>query len=219
MIILKCDFGNKKITSALVNAGIIRNVDQEVFNNFDDERFFDFIFYKVEDALPTEKDEKYISKFSTLDYVSIFNSFNLTQEELENQRNYLDAFTFSDNLYKPNLEIDYLEEIEGEAFTGSVECFPKFTKKGVVWDVSSDDWDEEIYRVYSGITYSQLKEFNLSELLNLIIRENINDEILTEEDILEWYPDWEEDKEIVVGEIWDELKRINSKETRLGDLI
>jgi hypothetical protein len=219
MIILKCDFGNKKITSSLVNAGIIRNVDQEVFNNFDDERFFDFIFYKVEDALPTEKDEKYISKFSLLDYVSIFNSFNLTQEELENQRNYLDAFTFSDKLYNPNLEIDYLEEIEGEAFTGSVECFPKFTKKGVVWDVSSDDWDEEIYRVYSGITYSQLKEFNLSELLNLIIRENINDEILTEEDILEWYPDWEDDKEIVVGEIWDELKRINSKETRLGDLI
>ena len=219
MIILKCDFGNKKITSALANAGIIRNVDQEVFNNFDDERFFNFIFYKVEDALPTEKDEKYISKFSPLDYVSIFNSFNLTQEELENQRNYLDAFTFSDKLYNPNLEIDYLEEIEGEAFTGSVECFPKFTKKGVVWDVSSDDWDEEIYRVYSGITYSQLKEFNLSELLSLIIRENINDEILTEEDILEWYPDWEDDKEIVVGEIWDELKRINSKETRLGDLI
>jgi hypothetical protein len=219
MIILKCDFGNKKITSSLVNAGIIRNVDQEVFNNFDDERFFDFIFYKVEDALPTEKDEKYISKFSPLDYVSIFNSFNLTQEELENQRNYLDAFTFSDKLHNPNLEIDYLEEIEGEAFTGSVECFPKFTKKGVVWDVSSDDWDEEIYRVYSGITYSQLKEFNLSELLSLIIRENINDEILTEEDILEWYPDWEDDKEIVVDEIWDELKRINSKETRLGDLI
>ena len=168
---------------------------------------------------PTEKDEKYISKFSPLDYVSIFNSFNLTQEELENQRNYLDAFTFSDKLHNPNLEIDYLEEIEGEAFTGSVECFPKFTKKGVVWDVSSDDWDEEIYRVYSGITYSQLNEFNLSELLSLIIRENINDEILTEEDILEWYPDWEDDKEIVVDEIWDELKRINSKETRLGDLI
>jgi hypothetical protein len=55
--------------------------------------------------------------------------------------------------------------------------------------------------------------------LSLIIRENINDEILTEEDILEWYPDWEDDKEIVVDEIWDELKRINSKETRLGDLI
>ncbi len=219
MILLKCDFGNKKITKALVDSGIIQNINQEVFNNFDDVKFFDFLFFKIEDALPTDNDEKYFSKFSQSDYEGIFKSFNLTKEELENQRNYIDAFTFSDKFYRPNIDIDYLEEIEGEALTGSVECFPKFTKKGVLWDVSSDDWDEEIYRVYSGVTYRQLQEFNLSELLRLIIRENINDEILTEEDILEWYPDWEDDKEIVVDEIWDELKRINSKETRLGDLI
>lgn len=219
MILLKCDFGNKKITKALVDSGIIQNINQEVFNNFDDVKFFDFLFFKIEDALPTDNDEKYFSKFSQSDYEGIFKSFNLTKEELENQRNYIDAFTFSDKFYRPNIDIDYLEEIEGEALTGSVECFPKFTKKGVLWDVSSDDWDEEIYRVYSGVTYRQLQEYNLSELLRLIIRENINDEILTEEDILEWYPDWEDDKEIVVDEIWDELKRINSKETRLGDLI
>jgi hypothetical protein len=219
MIILKCTFSNKKITNSLLNIGIIRNVDQEVFNNFDDLLFFDLIFYKIEDALPTDNDEKYTSKFSQSEYEVIFDSFNFTQEELENQRNYLDAFTFSDKLYKKNLEIDYLEDIESEAFTGSVECFPKFTKKGVLWDVSSDDWDEDVYRVYSGITFSQLKEFNLSELLSLIQRENINDEILTEEDILEWYPDWNDDKEIVLDEIWDELKRINSEETRLGDLL
>jgi hypothetical protein len=219
MIVLKCDFGNKKIVESLLNSGIIRNADQEVFNNVDDQKFFDLLYYKIEDALPMDNDEKYFSKFTKSEYEAVFNSFNLTQDELENQKNYLDAFTFSNNFYKKDLAIDDLEEIEGDAYTGSVECFPKFTKKGVVWDVSSEDWEEEVYRVYSGVTYSQLQEFSLTELFSLIEREKINDEILTENDILEWYPDWEDDKETVIDEIWDELKEINSEETRLGDLI
>lgn len=219
MIVLKCDFANTKIVEALVKLGVIRNLNQEVFNNFDDKSFFDFMYYKIEDSLPTDTDEKYLSKLSQTEYEAIFNAFNLNQDELENQRNYLDAFTFPDNLYKQNLSLEDLEEIELDASIGSVECFPKFTRKGVVWDVSSDDWDEDKYRVYSGVTFSQLEEFSLSDLLKLIQRENINDEILTEADILEWYPDWEDDKATVVDEIWDELKRINSKETRLGDLI
>jgi len=219
MIVLKCDFGNKKIAETLFSKGIVRNLDQEIFNNFDDKSFFDFMYFKIEDALPIDTDEKYISRLYLTDYESIFNSFNLTQDELENQKNYLDAFTFPDKFYKQDMVLEDLEEIELDASIGSVECFPKFTKKGVVWDVSGDDWDEDKYRVYSGITFNQLEDFSLSDLFKLIQREKINDEILTEADILEWYPDWEDDKATVVEEIWDELRRINSKETRLGDLI
>ena len=218
MIILKCSFKNQKVIDGLFEKKLIKK-DQTVFNNIDDNDFFNFIFYKVEDSLPIFKDSFYSSKLNIEEYKDIFDSFNLGQDELLNQTNYLDAYTFSDDKYITDMTEEYLEDIELEASIGAVECFPKFTKFGVVWDVSSEDWDEKEYRVYSGLTYSKLSDFNLTQLLELIIFENINDEILTENDILEWYPDWEDDRESVIDEIWDELKSINRNETKLGSLI
>lgn len=218
MIILKCTFENQKVVQALEGGNIIKN-NQIIFNNIDDKDFFNFIFFKIEDSLPIFKDSFYSSTLNIQEYKDIFDSFKLDQEELLEQINYLDAYTFSDDKYSKDLNEEDLENIEFEASIGPVECYPKFTKFGVVWDVSSEDWDEIEYRVYSGFTYSQISDFSLSQILELITQENINDEILTENDILEWYPNWEDDKESVINEIWDELESINSDETKLGNLI
>jgi hypothetical protein len=218
MIVLDCTFTNNKVTQALINLGLIKD-GQSVFNSFDDKDFFDFIFFKIEESLPIDNDEYYSSRLRKEDYQSIFKSFNFTEDEIKSQRNYLDAYTFSDELYKKDITSEYLEEIEGEAYTGSVECFPKFTNHGVVWDVSSEDWDEKEYRVYSGITYSQLTGFDLNQLIELVIDEEINDDVKNATDFVEIYPDWEDDKEYVYNEIWEALEDLNEEETLLGRLI
>lgn len=218
MIILDCTFTNSKINETLVNKGLIKE-GQSVFNNFDDKIFFDFIFFKIEESLPIDNDEYYSSSLSKEDYQSIFMSFNLTEDEIKNQRNYLDAYTFSDELYKKDMTSEYLEEIEGEAYTGSVECFPKFTNHGIIWDISSEDWEEKEYRVYSGITYSQLISFDLNALVELVIDEGINDDIKNAKDFVEVYSGWEDDREYVYDQIWEELEELNSEETQLGRLL
>lgn len=218
MIILECTFRNPKIVKGLISNSLMKE-NQDVFNSIDDKEFFNFIFNKIEDSLPTDNDEYYTSDISQEYYQSIFNSFELSDQEINNQRNYIDAYTFPDSFYEKNMSSEYLENIENNASIGCVECFPKFTKYGVVWDVSSEDWEGKEYRVYSGLTYSQLTGLDMNELIKLIISEKINDDVKNEVDFLKFYPEWDDDKEYVYDEIWGELEEINREELILGRLL
>ena len=216
MIILKI-YLEEKISDVLVQNSIIKP-NQSVFNNIDDKAFFNFIYFKIEDSLPTDLDEGFDSDLNEKDYLNLFNQFDLNEDELISQNNDIEAYTFDEKFYAKDLNSDKLEEIESEASIGAVECFPKFTKKGVLWDVSSEDWPEDEYRVFSGVTLSQLQDdLDLNQILELLVLEEIND-IKNLEDFNEWYPSWHEDRDDAIEEIWSELKRRNSYETRLGFL-
>ena len=174
MIVLKVYLA-EKISDVLVKNSIIKP-NQSIFNNIDDKAFFNFIYFKIEDSLPTDLDEGFDSDLNEKDYLNLFNQFDLNEDELISQNNDIEAYTFDEKFYAKDLNSDKLEEIEFEASIGAVECFPKFTKKGVLWNVSSEDWPEDEYRVFSGVTLSQLQyDLDLNQILELLVLEEIND--------------------------------------------